>query len=183
MRRHGTIVTLVVNELILVDNLDNEIGYGSIEDCHSGGLKRHRAFSVFLFNDRGEMLITQRSAGKKTWPLFWSNACCSHPRRGETCESAARRRLVEELGISVDVQFLFKFEYDAQYDEIWGEHELDWVFDGSYSGQIQPNAEELMDWKFVPIAELLDQIRQNPERFTPWFLLSLERVLDRRNAF
>lgn len=172
----------MANELILVDDLDNEIGYCSMEDCHSGELKRHRAFSVFLFNDRGEMLITQRSARKKTWPLFWTNACCSHPRRGETCEMAAKRRLVEELGVIAEFGFLFKFEYDAQYDAIWGEHEVDWVFAGNYSGPVQPNVDELSDWRFVPVPDLLNEIREHPERFTPWFLLCLERVLDRRNA-
>src|SRR5688572_19144762 len=95
------------DQLILVDSADNEIGYGAVTECHSGNLELHRAFSVFVFNDAGEMLITQRSSKKHTWPLFWSNACCSHPRKGEDIAAAARARLMMELGIRASVTLLF----------------------------------------------------------------------------
>jgi isopentenyl-diphosphate delta-isomerase len=167
----------VRNKLILVDDRDNEIGYGNFEDCHSGTLQRHRAFSVFIFNDAGEMLITQRSARKKTWPLFWSNACCSHPRAGQDCGSAALVRMHEELGVSTDIQFLFKFEYNARFDDEWGEHEMDWVFKGRHNGPLQPNRDEIHDWKFIPLHDLALHIQSAPGEYTPWFRLSLQRVI------
>ncbi len=166
-----------MEQIILVDSGDREIGYEEKEKCHSHP-KLHRAFSVFLFNDAGEMLVTQRSSAKKTWPLFWSNACCSHPRKGESCEAAAKRRVKEELGIDCAPEFLFKFEYSAQYDDTWGEHELDWVFSGKHDGPVNPDETEINDWKFVDVQELREDVRKNPDRYTPWFKLALERVLE-----
>ncbi len=165
------------DQLILVDSSDKEIGYEEKEKCHYGRPKLHRAFSIFLFNNRGEMLITKRSNKKKTWPLHWSNACCSHPRKGEDTGAAASRRIKEELGISVPLNFLFKFEYDAQYDKEWGEHELDWVFVGKYSGTIKPNKDEIDDWKFVSANELLKDMEKNPGIYTPWFKMVAEKVI------
>lgn len=166
------------DQLILVDSDDKELGYDSKENCHRMKPKLHRAFSVFIFNDKGEMLITKRSENKKTWPLHWSNAVCSHPRKGEECEAAAKRRIKEELGISVPLKFLFKFEYSAQYDEEWGEHELDWVFIGSYNDSVIPNTDEVEDWKFVDIEELRKDMQINPSRYTPWFMLCIDKVIE-----
>lgn len=165
-------------ELILVNSNDREIGYEEKEKCHYGRPKLHRAFSVFIFNDKGEMLMTKRSRMKKTWPLHWSNACCSHPRKGETVEKAAARRVKEELGISAPLTFLFKFEYSAQYNKEWGEHELDHVFAGRYAGTIRPNHDEVDDIKFVSTEKLREDIEKNPEKYTPWFKLALDRVIE-----
>ncbi len=118
------------DQLILVDASDRETGFLSKEECHQGAGRLHRAFSVFLFNRRGELLLQQRSAAKPLWPLYWSNTCCSHPRQGETVEAAARRRLAEELALSAELRFLYKFEYRAEYQQIGTEHELCWVFAG-----------------------------------------------------
>jgi isopentenyl-diphosphate delta-isomerase len=167
-----------MDQLILVDSSDNEIGYETVTECHYENLKLHRAFSVFLFNDAGEMLITQRSSKKQTWPLFWSNACCSHPRKGQDTASAASARLITELGISgVPLELLFKFEYRAQYDDNWGEHELDWVFRGRCNAPGNVNQEETSDWQFIRIDDLKSQVVSNPGKFTPWFRLCLDRVL------
>jgi isopentenyl-diphosphate delta-isomerase len=166
--------------LILVDKDDKEIGYETKENCHYIKPKLHRAFSVFLFNSNGEMLITKRSGKKKTWPGFWSNSCCSHPRKGEEVKDAVSRRIKEELGISVPLSYLFKFEYSAQYDREWGEHELDHVFVGEYSGKVTPNKDEISDWKFIPVDDLLKDMRKNPDSYTPWFRMSVERVLEHK---
>jgi isopentenyl-diphosphate delta-isomerase len=163
--------------LILVDSADSEVGYEAATACHSGNLQLHRAFSVFVFNDAGEMLITQRSSQKLTWPLFWSNACCSHPRKGEDIFAAASARLNMELGITASVDLLFKFEYRAQYDTNWGEHELDWVFLAHSNAPGDVNADEVANWEFLPIDELKRQVVSNPGKFTPWFRLCLDRVL------
>ena len=116
--------------LILVDEADRSLGHLSKALCHKGRGVLHRAFSLLIFNDRGELLLQQRAANKRLWPLYWSNSCCSHPRRAESMEAATRRRLLEELGLSCDLQFLFKFRYQAQFDATGAENELCSVFIG-----------------------------------------------------
>src|SRR6202142_2782709 len=116
--------------LILVDQTDREVGHMSKTQCHQGRGTLHRAFSLLIFNPKGELLLQQRAASKRLWPLYWSNSCCSHPRRAETMEAATRRRLLEELGLSCDLQFLFKFRYQAQFDATGAENELCSVFIG-----------------------------------------------------
>jgi isopentenyl-diphosphate delta-isomerase len=163
--------------LILVDSRDRQTGVEGREACHRRPLKLHRAFSVFLFDPNGRMLITKRSAKKNTWPGFWSNACCSHPREGEETEEAARRRLGEELGISAELRFLFAFEYRADYDAMWGEHELDHVFVGRHHGPLAPDEDEVDEAKLIDVEDLRRDVRDRPDRYTPWFRISLERVL------
>src|SRR5579863_2464449 len=102
--------------LILGDPADREVGYMSKTECHQGRGTLHRAFSLLIFNERGELLLQQRSAAKRLWPLFWSNSCCSHPRGEETMEAATQRRMREELGITCALRFLYKFQYQAQFD-------------------------------------------------------------------
>src|SRR5258708_2659488 len=102
--------------LILVDEADRSLGFLSKALCHEGRGVLHRAFSLLIFNDRGELLIQQRAASKRLWPMYWSNSCCSHPRGDESLEAATQRRLYEELGIRCPLQFLFKFQYQAQFD-------------------------------------------------------------------
>ena len=116
------------DSLILVDEADRGVGHLSKVLCHEGRGVLHRAFSLLIFNDSGELLIQQRSAAKRLWPLYWSNSCCSHPRGAETMEQATHRRLYEELGIRCPLHFLFKFQYQAQFDETGAENELCSVF-------------------------------------------------------
>ena len=111
---------------------------------------------------------------------FWSNACCSHPRKGQDSEAAASARLITELGIRASVKLLFKFEYRAQYDNNWGEHELDWVFLSHCDGPGIVNSDEIYDWQFIEIDDLKRQVHSNPGKFTPWFQLCLDRVLAAR---
>ena len=155
--------------VVLVDEKDNEIGLEEKLAAHMSPSKLHRAFSVFILNDKGQLLIQKRNAEKKTWPGFWSNSCCSHPRPNEPVALAAQRRLEEELGFSCKVEFLFKFQYMAQFDHQWGEHELDYVYVGYHDGTVNPNSLEVDDCAFVPLNTLEDDLERNPHAYTPWF--------------
>src|ERR1700724_859987 len=128
--------------LILVDEADREVGHLDKAQCHQGRGVLHRAFSLLIFNDAGELLIQQRAPSKRLWPLYWSNSCCSHPRRGESMDAATQRRLGEELGINCPLQFLFKFQYQAQFDATASEHELCSVFIGTCTAPLEVNRDE-----------------------------------------
>jgi isopentenyl-diphosphate delta-isomerase len=158
-------------ELILVDEHDREIGSQSKSSCHSGAGVLHRAFSIFVFNDDNELLLQKRSADKFLWPNYWSNTCCSHPRRGESMEIAVQRRLKQELGFTCPLEFLYKFRYQAQFGSVGAEHEYCWVYYGRYDGEPDINVNEIADWRFVGVAELEQELRTAPETFTPWFKL------------
>jgi len=171
------VVSFEDEKLILVDEHDNEIGNLPKDQCHDGSGQLHRAFSLFIFNDAGEVLLQQRSEQKRLWPMFWSNAVCSHPRRGEDMETAVDRRLRQELGLTSRLRFLFKFIYQAQYDDSGSEHELCWVYLGRSSDPVVPNANEVANWRFVSIDELNGELSDNPEAFTPWMKLEWQRIL------
>ncbi len=163
--------------LILVDEADRSLGHLSKALCHKGLGVLHRAFSLLIFNDRGELLLQQRAATKRLWPLYWSNSCCSHPRRAESMQVATRRRLLEELGLSCDLQFLFKFRYQAQFDATGAENELCSVFIGCCDKPLQINAEEIADWRWVSPEVLQAQMSTaGDSHFTPWFKLEWARV-------
>jgi isopentenyl-diphosphate Delta-isomerase len=164
--------------LILVDREDRERGFEEKETCHLIPTKLHRAFSIFVFNEKGEMLIHKRAGSKKTWPGFWTNACCSHPRKGETLVTATKRRLKEELGFSCPVRRLFSFQYSAEYDTTYGENEIDHVFFGTYNGVVRPDPGEIEEWKFVSVEDLATDVGTRGERYTPWFRTALPRVME-----
>ena len=163
--------------LILVDEADREIGQMSKADCHRGAGVLHRAFSLLIFNDAGELLLQQRSAAKRLWPLYWSNSCCSHPRSHETTEMAIHRRLYEELGVRCPLQFLFKFRYQAQFDASGAEQELCSVYVGTCNQPLRINRHEISDWRWIAPAALQDEMSgPGAERFTPWFKMEWERI-------
>ena len=163
--------------LILVDAADQEVGYMSKARCHEGQGVLHRAFSLLIFNGRGELLLQRRAGGKRLWPHYWSNSCCSHPRRAETMEQATQRRLYEELGLTCPLHFLFKFEYQAQFDNVGSEHELCSVFIGRSSGDVRIDRDEIADWRWVSPEGLAAEMRgPGAARFTPWFTLEWERI-------
>jgi isopentenyl-diphosphate delta-isomerase len=163
--------------LILVDDEDRGVGYMSKAKCHEGRGVLHRAFSLLIFNDRGELLIQQRAASKRLWPLYWSNSCCSHPRGAETMEAATQRRLQEELGLECDLRFLFKFQYQAQFDATGAEHELCSVFIGRTTQPPRINAAEIRDWRWIAPDALSREISDAGGRtFTPWFMLEWTRI-------
>ncbi|OPX94097.1 MAG: Isopentenyl-diphosphate Delta-isomerase [Syntrophorhabdus sp. PtaB.Bin006] len=168
---------MAMDELILVDAKDNDIGYAEKESCHIIPTKLHRAFSIFILDSTGAMLIHKRSPVKKTWPDFWSNSCCSHPRKGEDLPDAVARRLQEELGFACPLQHLFRFTYKSNYDNEYGEHEIDHVFIGQYDGEVRPNPDEIADFKFITVKELSQDVEVHPEKYTPWFKKALPRVI------
>ncbi|HLZ99386.1 MAG TPA: isopentenyl-diphosphate Delta-isomerase [Steroidobacteraceae bacterium] len=170
--------------LILVDAADRVVGRLSKSRCHDGKGVLHRAFSLLIFNGAGELLIQQRSAAKRLWPLYWSNSCCSHPRSGEDMETATRRRLKEELGIACPLQFLFKFQYQAQFDAAGSEHELCSVFIGTCSAPLDVDPNEISAWRWVDPYQLESQLTSSSGvKFTPWFTMEWMRIWrDHRDA-
>ena len=163
--------------LILVDETDREVGHLSKALCHEGRGVLHRAFSLLIFNADGELLLQQRAASKRLWPLYWSNSCCSHPRRSETMEAAIKRRLYEELGLSCPLQFLFKFKYQAQFDANAAEHELCSVFIARCTDHVRINTDEILGWRWISPEALQDEMSgRGAEKFTPWFVLEWARI-------
>jgi len=158
------------DQLILVNSEDNPLGWLEKELCHDGTGQLHRAFSVFLFNQEGRLLIHQRSHGKRLWPGYWSNSCCSHPRWNEETHVAATRRVGEELGtIPSELEFAYKFQYHAQFGVLGSEHELCHVFLGRLGRDLAVDDQEVSDWQWVS-AEKVDQLLlDEPDKLTPWF--------------
>jgi len=170
--------------LILVDEADRSLGVLSKALCHEGRGVLHRAFSLLIFNERGELLIQQRAASKRLWPMYWSNSCCSHPRGDESLETATQRRLYEELGIRCPLQFLFKFQYQAQFDATGAENELCSVYIGRCREPIKVDSDEIVDWRWIGLEALQREIAaQGGRTFTPWFMLEWARIWrDHRQA-
>ncbi|MGI9271139.1 MAG: isopentenyl-diphosphate Delta-isomerase [Woeseiaceae bacterium] len=163
------IVSSEAEELILVDEDDQEIGFLSKEECHNGRGQLHRAFSVFLFNASGQLLLQQRSDSKRLWPGFWSNTCCSHPRRGESMSVATRRRLRDELNIEVSMEFIYKFSYTAEFGSTGSENELCHVYLGLVDEAVAPNEHEISATRYLSAELLAHEFKESPEHFTPWF--------------
>jgi isopentenyl-diphosphate Delta-isomerase len=163
--------------LILVDDADREIGHLDRANCHAGSGVLYRAFSLFIFNGNGELLVQQRSGNKRLWPLYWSNSCCSHPRRAESMDSAIHRRLDEELGLACSLHFLFKFQYQAQFDAAAAERELCSVYIGRSDDRVRVDPAEIHAWRWIDTAVLQSQMAgRHAARFTPWFRLEWERL-------
>lgn len=169
MTSNHRIVSSEAEELILVDADDNETGHLSKAECHDGHGILHRAFSLFLFDDRGRLLLQQRAHGKRLWPGFWSNSCCSHPRRGESIAIAVGRRLEDELNVSADLEYVYKFTYQAGFGDIGSENELCHVYVGQVPGAVEPNENEIREIRYVTIDELERELAAAPDTFTPWF--------------
>jgi isopentenyl-diphosphate delta-isomerase len=166
-----------MDTLILVDAMDRHVGQLSKARCHEGRGVLHRAFSLLIFNAAGELLLQQRSARKRLWPLYWSNSCCSHPRVGESLEAATQRRLREELGMACPLEFLFKFQYQAQFDATGSEHELCSVYIGRCTDPVRVDADEILAWRWVsPEALQAELDAPAGHRFTPWFTLEWTRI-------
>ena len=153
--------------------MDRQVGVMEKIEAHRHG-HLHRAFSVFLINEKNEMLLQQRAFSKYHSPGLWSNACCSHPRPGETNEDAAARRLNEEMGIVCDLTKIHSFIYQVDLKNGLFEHEYDHVFRGVFSGTPEINLEEVADWKFVSLEELQRDVAKHPLSYTHWFRLLSE---------
>ena len=160
-------------QVILVNEKDEPIGLMGKMEAHEKGLL-HRAFSVFVFNSKQEVLLQQRAACKYHSPNLWTNTCCSHPRVGETNQQAGERRLQEEMGLQVPLQEVFSFIYKAPFDNGLTEHEYDHVLIGYSDAQPQINPEEVASWKWLSLEAIKEDILQAPERYTAWLKIIFE---------
>lgn len=163
-------------ELILVDTEDRPVGYLSKADCHDGEGILHRAFSLFVFNGEGELLLQQRAEGKRLWGGYWSNSCCSHPRRGEEMEEAVHRRLEQELGCGAELEYVYKFRYQASFGAAGSEHELCSVYVGRLTSPVHANRNEVADWKFMKPADVDALVADEGADVTPWFRMEWRRL-------
>jgi isopentenyl-diphosphate Delta-isomerase len=161
--------------VILVDEQDRECGQEEKMKAHKEGLL-HRAFSIFIFNGQGEMLLQQRALNKYHSGGLWTNACCSHPSPGEAIETAALRRLQEEMGFQTEIQKLFDFVYQAGFDNGLTEYEFDHVYAGRYDGEIKFNEEEVMEVCYKTMDEISADLQQAPHRYTAWFQIAFPKV-------
>jgi isopentenyl-diphosphate Delta-isomerase len=175
MPEHLMINFTAMTEVILVDEKDTPLGTMEKMEAHKKGAL-HRAFSVFIFNDSGEMLLQQRAEDKYHNAGVWTNACCSHPAPGEDTLEAAERRLKEEMGFTTELQPLFVFTYKAEFSNGLIEHEFDHVYSGKYNGTISPNNSEVQDYGYKNFEEIEKEIEANPERYTPWFKIAFPKV-------
>ena len=166
----------VVENVILVDPEDRELGTMEKMEAHRQGVL-HRAFSVFVFNSRGELLIHRRALEKYHSGGLWTNTCCSHPRQGETVVEAAQRRLVEEMGMRCQLEPKFSFIYRADLDHGMIEHELDHVLIGYSDVPAEPNPEEVCEVKYIGVKALEADIAENPDNYTAWFKICFPEVV------
>ena len=159
-----------MEKVILVDTQDNVIGSMEKLEAHRKGIL-HRAFSILIFNSKGEVLLQKRSKKKYHSGGLWTNACCSHPLPNESMSEATRKRLKHEMGIDLQPEFVYKFVYKTNLDKDLIEHEYDYVFVGKYDGVPSANLEEVEDWKFIDIVSLRHDLERHPNTFTAWFKL------------
>jgi len=160
--------------ILTVDEQDRETGYMEKMEVHKRGVL-HRAFSVMIFNNKGEVLLQKRAKEKYHSPGLWTNSCCSHQRQGEALTEAVARRIREELGISCDCMEAFKFNYLAQFDNGLIEHEIDHVFIGHYNGNVFPNKDEVEEIRWISLDKLYKEINEHPEDFTYWFKILMKQ--------
>ncbi|WP_103327035.1 isopentenyl-diphosphate Delta-isomerase [Bacteroidetes bacterium endosymbiont of Geopemphigus sp.] len=164
-------------QVILVDSKDQPLGFMEKLQAHKVG-NLHRAISVFIFNNQGHLMIQQRSLEKYHSSLLWANTACSHPYKEESTEVAAHRRLKEEMGFDCVLRKEFYFTYKAKLDNSLTEHEFDHVFVGNYNDVPLPNNQEIASWKWIPLDELREAIREFPEKYAVWLKIILEQHLN-----
>jgi len=165
-----------VEEVILVDKNDVECGTMEKMEAHKNGGTLHRAFSVFIFNTKGELLLQKRAEHKYHSGGLWTNTCCSHPRPGETTREAGNRRLVEEMGMECKLIELFSFEYKAELNQGMTEWELDHVLVGLSDTEPKINTDEVAEYNYMPLDEIDNDLKINPQNYTEWFKICFERV-------
>ncbi len=162
--------------LILVDSEDQPIGELDKAACHNGEGKLHRAFSLFVLNSKGQILLQKRAKNKRLWGGYWSNSCCSHPRVGESMVDAVVRRSEQELGLAVDAKFVYKFEYSAKFGEAGSECELCSVYVAQTSDEPVFNTEEISACRWVSPAKLAKALVDNADHYTPWLKMEWDTL-------
>ncbi len=167
--------------VILVDDQGNTIGTADILEAHTGSGKLHKAFSIFIFHESEPTILIQRRAqGKMLWPGIWANTCCSHPQQDETALQAGTRRLQEEMGFTCPLSEYDSFVYRAEDPSGRGvEHEHDTILVGKMGDGtiINANPEEVMEWKWMDIDELMSDMLKNPDTYAPWFHIAMKRFM------
>lgn len=165
----------MMEQVILVDENDRQVGLMEKQAAHVNP-HLHRAFSIFIFNSKGELLLQQRALSKYHSPGLWTNTCCSHPRDGETLEEATSRRLMEEMGMTCEMHEVYTFIYKAPVGQGLTEHEFDHVWIGQSDDAPNINREEVESWKYMSLNELSEDIQNHPERYTEWFKITFEEM-------
>ncbi|MYD69806.1 MAG: isopentenyl-diphosphate Delta-isomerase [Acidobacteria bacterium] len=168
----------MIEEVVTVDTDDRETGVVEKMAAHRQGLL-HRAFSIFVFDDAGRMLLQRRASSKYHSGGLWSNTCCSHPRPGESVLEAAHRRLLEEMGFDCPLDTAFGFIYRTDLDHGLTEHEYDHVVIGRYNGEPVPNRAEVDGWKWMSAEDVRGAVAEQPETFTVWFRIALDALVER----
>ncbi|MEP7278892.1 MAG: isopentenyl-diphosphate Delta-isomerase [Bacteroidota bacterium] len=166
---------MVIHDIILVNEQDEPVGTMEKMEVHRKALL-HRAFSVFIFNNRGEMLLQQRSLKKYHSAGLWTNACCSHPKPGEDTQSAAETRLQHEMGFAADLKKVFEFTYRSAFDNGLTEYEFDHVYAGVYEGPVEPAKEEVNDYCYKSLAAIKESLQTHPSKYTTWFAIAFPLI-------
>ncbi|MCM4159744.1 isopentenyl-diphosphate Delta-isomerase [Antarcticibacterium flavum] len=161
-------------KVILVNESDEQIGLMPKMEAHEKGLL-HRAFSVFVFNDRNELMLQQRALSKYHSPGLWTNTCCSHQREGESNIEAGKRRLQEEMGFSTELKDTISFIYKAPFDNGLTEHEFDHILVGKFNDEPELNPEEAAAYKWMPLEEVKEDMKRNPHIYTEWFKIIFDK--------
>ncbi|MDG1822740.1 MAG: isopentenyl-diphosphate Delta-isomerase [Flavobacteriaceae bacterium] len=169
---------MMEEHVILVDTSDQPIGLMPKLEAHEKGVL-HRAFSVFILNNEGQLMLQQRALHKYHSPGLWTNTCCSHQRDGESNLAAGKRRLKEEMGFVTELREVTSFIYKAPFDNGLTEHELDHIMIGQYEGTPSINPEEVADWKWMDIEDVRSDIKEYPQRYTVWFMLIFEKFYEK----
>jgi len=172
---------MVEEQVILVNEYDEQIGLMPKMEAHEKAVL-HRAFSVFVFNTKNELMLQQRAAHKYHSPLLWTNTCCSHQRDGESNIEAGTRRLKEEMGFTTDLKETTSFIYKAPFDNGLTEHELDHIMLGYYENEPIINKQEVEDWKWMPLEDVKHDINVHPEQYTAWFKIIFEKFYNYINT-
>lgn len=171
----------IMKKIILVNKRDKQIGTEEKIKAHREG-KLHRAFSIFIFNSKGELLIQRRAKTKYHAPGLWANTCCSHPRPGKNLKTEAEKRLKEEMGIICNIKEVFSTIYNTKNEKYGGlfEHEFDHIFIGKSNANPNPDKEEVEDWKWIKTGELKKDIKKNPKKYASWFKLIMKKILNKK---
>lgn len=172
---------MVEEKVILVNELDQKIGLMNKQEAHIKGVL-HRAFSVFIFNDKGEVMLQQRALDKYHSPGLWTNTCCSHQRDNESNIEAGKRRLQEEMGFTTELEEVVSFIYKAPFDNGLTEHEFDHVLIGTYNKDPKINEDEVASWKWMDINDIKEAIKTSPHLYTEWFKIIFEKFYDHLKA-
>lgn len=172
---------MVEEQVILVNENDEQIGLMPKMEAHEKAVL-HRAFSVFIFNDKNELMLQQRAMHKYHSPGLWTNTCCSHQKNGENNIDAGKRRLKEEMGFVTDLKEILSFIYRAPFDNGLTEHEYDHVLIGYYNEKPQINFDEVADWKWMPLEDVKNDMSLKPQLYTEWFKIIFDRFYQHINV-